>query len=344
MKLLVTGHKGYIGSVLVPMLLAEGYGVIGIDCDYYRGCGYPESGLVQPVVSERIKDIRSVELEDLKGIDAVIHLAGLSNDPLGDIDPDLTFRINTAATIRLAGLAKKAGVERFIFSSSCSNYGAAGESWVDESARLNPVTPYGVSKILAEKALTRLADDGFSPVLLRSATAYGYSPRLRFDLVLNNLCAWACATGSVFIKSDGSAWRPLVHVADICRGFIAVLKADKASVHNQVFNVGMTSENFRVREIAQIVNLTVPDSSVRYSDNSFPDKRTYRVNCDRIREILPAFEPAWTVETGARQLYRIYKKNRLNQEAFEGPRFNRVFHIRQLMETGKIDQNLFWRV
>ncbi|HKJ31285.1 MAG TPA: SDR family oxidoreductase, partial [Balneolales bacterium] len=251
MKVLVTGHRGYIGTVLVPMLQNEGYVVVGLDSDLYRKCTFGEP--LPSDVPSIIKDVRDVDEHDLEGFDAVLHLAGLSNDPLGDLNPELTKEINYRASVRLAELAKNAGVSRFVFSSSCSNYGAGGSDFLDETSELRPVTPYGESKVLVEKDVTELADDHFSPVFLRNATAYGASPRIRFDLVLNNLVAWAYTTGQVYLKSDGTPWRPIVHIEDISRAFLAALKAPKELIHNNTFNVGRTSENYRIREIAEIV-------------------------------------------------------------------------------------------
>ncbi len=281
MKVMVTGHKGYIGTVLVPMLLAEGHDVVGYDSDLYEQCTFGD-GIVD--VPEIRKDVREVEPGDLDGIDAVMHLAGLSNDPLGDLNPTLTFEINHKASVRLAVLAKQAGVRRFIFSSSCSNYGAAGDDLINEEAAANPVTPYGESKVLVERDLSEMANDDFTPVFLRNATAYGVSPRLRFDLVLNNLVAWAFTTGKVYLKSDGTPWRPIVHIEDISRAFIAVLHAPVESVHKQAFNVGRSGENFRIRELAEIVKNTVPNCEVTFAEGAGPDKRNYRSTARRFFE------------------------------------------------------------
>ncbi len=339
MKILLTGNMGYIGTILAPMLIEEGYDVVGYDSDLYRECTFGD-GL--PEIPTIKKDIRDVSRQDLKGIDAVIHLAGLSNDPLGNLNPQLTFEINHLASVNLARAAKEIGVERFIFSSSCSNYGAAGVDWVDEESAFNPVTPYGESKVRVEQDVSGLADGSFSPVFLRNATAYGVSPRLRFDLVLNNLVAWAYTTGEVHLKSDGTAWRPIVHIEDISRAFIAVLKAPVEKVHNQAFNVGQTDENFQVREIAEIVAETVPDSQVKFAEGASPDKRSYRVNCDKIKAVIPEFTPIWTARKGALELYETYQRVGLTLEEFEGKKYKRIDHIKSLLASHHLDQDLRW--
>ena len=286
------------------------------------------------------KDIRDADASDFKGFEAVLHLAALSNDPLGNLNPDLTFDINHRASVRLAELAKKAGVKRFVFSSSCSNYGAAGDDFLDEKSAFNPVTPYGQSKVNTERDVAPMASDSFSPTFLRSATAYGVSPRLRFDLVLNNLTAWAVTTKRVFLKSDGSPWRPIVHIEDISRAFAAVAAAPRELVHLESFNVGRTDQNYRMRELAEIVAETVPGCRVEYAPDASPDKRCYRVNCDKIARVLPKFQPQWDARKGAVELYNVYKKVGLTLEEFEGPRFQRIGHIRKLIEDGVIDPTL----
>ncbi|NDJ76260.1 MAG: SDR family oxidoreductase [Chloroflexi bacterium] len=340
MRILVTGHQGYIGTVLTPMLIARGHDVVGLDSDLYRACTFGE-GL--PEISSIIKDVRDVELSDLAGIDVVMHLAGLSNDPLGDLNPGLTAAINHQASVRLAQLSKEAGVQRFIFSSSCSNYGAAGQDYMFEESALNPVTPYGVSKVEVERDVMPLADDNFSPVFLRNATAYGVSPRLRFDLVVNNLVAWAFTTGKVFLKSDGMAWRPLVHIEDISRAFIATLNAPRELIHNEVFNVGRTEENYLIREVADIIGEVVPGSQVKYAEGGEADTRTYRVNCDKLPKMIPDFQPQWTVRRGAEELYEAYQRIGLTLEEFEGQRYRRISHIQYLLDAGRLDDNLRWR-
>lgn len=339
MKVLVTGCSGYIGSVLVPMLQKEGHEVFGLDSDIYRRCTF--SGTVPEFPVSR-KDVRDVTQDELEGFDAIIHLAGLSNDPLGDYRPELTEEINEKASITLAGLAKAAGVGRFLFASSCSNYGAAGADFLTEEAKFNPVTPYGVSKVKVEAALSKMADEDFSPTYLRASTAYGVSPRIRFDLVTNNLTAWAFTTGLVYIKSDGTPWRPIVHVEDISRAYIAVLHAPRELVHNEGFNVGTTTENYQVREIAQLVKEVVPGCKVEYAPDAGPDKRCYRVDCNKIARVLHEYKPQWTARRGIEQLYEEYKRVGLTLEEFEGPKFMRIAHVKSLIKEGVLDENLRW--
>jgi nucleoside-diphosphate-sugar epimerase len=337
MRILVTGHRGYIGTVLVPMLERQGHDVVGLDSDLYERCTFGEPA---PEVATIRKDVRDVGLADVEGFDAVAHLAGLSNDPLGDLNPGLTYDINHQGSVRLAMLAKQAGVPRFVFSSSCSNYGASGDEVLTEESPFRPVTPYGTSKVRVEEDVSRLADERFSPTFLRNATAYGVSPRLRFDLVLNNLVAWAYTTGAVTLKSDGTPWRPIVHIEDISRAFTAVLEAPREVVHNQAFNVGRTGENYRIRELAEIVQETVPGSRVEFTKDAGPDKRCYRVNCDRLPRVLPAFRPQWDAWRGARELYDAYRRVGLRLEDFEGPRFRRVDHVKYLLGIGVLDPTL----
>lgn len=340
MRVLVTGHDGYIGTVLVPMLQAAGHDVVGMDSFLYATCTF---GDPPAAVAAIRRDVRDATLEDFEGLDAVLHLAAISNDPVGDLNPECTADLNTRGTLHVAALAKQAGVERFVFSSSCSLYGAGSQDWLDESAPFHPVTPYGRSKIDCEVGLSRLADDDFTPTYLRNATAYGMSPRLRGDLVVNNLVAHAFLTGEVLMKSDGSPWRPLVHIEDISRAFLAVLHADRALVHDEAFNVGRTAENYRIRDVARIVEQVVPGSRVLLSDGAGPDIRNYKVDCSKIEETLLAYEPIWTVEAGARDLLDAYRRFVLSEETFHGPTLMRIQHVRSLMADGQLDEMLRWR-
>jgi nucleoside-diphosphate-sugar epimerase len=339
MKVLVTGHKGYIGTVLVPMLLHDGHEVVGLDSDLFQRCTFGDDIVEIPELKKDIRDIESYELE---GFDAVLHLAGLSNDPLGNLNPDLTFEINHQATMRLAALAKRAGVGRFLFSSSCSTYGASGDDWLTEESPFHPVTPYGESKVRVERDLAAMADDEFCPTFLRNATAFGVSPRLRFDLVLNNLVAWAFTTGKVHIKSDGSPWRPIIHVEDIARAFIAVLSAPVEVVHHQAFNVCRRDDNYRIRDLAEIVREIVPLCEVEYAADAAPDKRNYRVDSSKIMTHLPDFKPQWDARKGVVQLYEAYKRIGLRWQDFEGARYNRIDHIKMLIAAHELDETLRW--
>jgi nucleoside-diphosphate-sugar epimerase len=342
LKVLVTGNNGYIGTVMVPMMQAEGFDVTGLDSDLFSSCvfGNPSvTGAIAKIPYLR-KDVRDVERSDLVGFDAVVHLCALSNDPLGNLNPRVTYEINHEASVRLAELAKSAGVERFVLSSSCSVYGASTEPIVDEETEPKPVTPYAESKVLAERDISKLADSDFTPTLLRSSTAYGLSPMLRFDLVVNNFIAWSFTKGIVLLKSDGSAWRPFVHIQDISRAFITVLRAPKDVVHKQLFNVGKNDQNFRINEVAQIAKQTVPNSEIKYVEGAEPDERSYRVKFDKIASVLPEFKPEWTVPMGAKQLYEAYKKVGLMVEEFEGPRYRRITHLENSLKSGEVDSTL----
>jgi nucleoside-diphosphate-sugar epimerase len=286
--------------------------------------------------------VRDVTPDDVAGFDAVIHLAALSNDPLGDFDASITYDINFEASLRLASAAKQAGVQRFLYSSSCSAYGASGDAILTEEASFNPVTPYAVSKIRSEQAISQLAGDDFSPTFLRNATAYGVSPRLRGDLVVNNLVGWAFTTGDVLIKSDGTPWRPLVHIEDISRAFIACMEAPRDAVHYLEFNVGSSAENYQVRELADMAQEVVPGSRVTYAEGGGPDLRCYRVDCSKIARMVPTFQPQWTVRRGVEELYEAYKRHGLTEDEFLGPRYLRLQHIKDLIGEGRLDGGLRW--
>lgn len=335
MRVLVTGSLGYVGVEMVPLLKAQGIDVVGMDTDLYKGCDY---GRPLHDGGTRIGDIRDVAVDDLRGVEAVIHLAGLSNDPLGDINPALTDDINRQGTVTLAERAKQAGVRRFLFASSCSNYGASEGGWLTEACPVNPITPYAVSKLSAEQALAGLASDDFSPSYLRSGTAFGYSPRLRFDLVVNNLTAWAMATGQIRLKSDGSAWRPLVHVTDMARAFLTVLCAPRADVHGRAFNVGSRQNNMTVADVARIIEEELDGTRITFAPAAEADKRTYRVDTTRLEGL--GYRARVSVRDGVRELRDAFAAHGVSVEDFEGTRFKRVDRVRQMIDSGVFGADL----
>jgi nucleoside-diphosphate-sugar epimerase len=339
-RILVTGSAGYIGCVMTPLLRARGHEVEGLDTGFFIGCELDHSA-AEPLTQRR--DIREISLNDLEGFDAVIHLAALCNDPLGDLNPELTMEINFRASVRLAKLARDAGVRRFLYASSCSMYGVSTDDLVDENAPLHPITAYAKSKVMSEEAISKLANQEFSPTFMRSATAYGLSPRLRGDVVLNNLTCSAFATGRVLITSDGSPWRPIVHVEDIARAFAAALEAPVEKIHNQAFNVGANPENYQVSEIAEIVRSVVPHCEVSYAKGGGPDPRSYRVDFTRIRRAIPGYDTVWSAVRGVQQLCHAFKSVGLRPEEVIGARFVRLHCLKRLIASGMLDSSLRWK-
>jgi nucleoside-diphosphate-sugar epimerase len=336
-KILVAGDRGYIGAVLVPFLRAAGHLVDGLDLDLYEGC---DLGPVEDIGARPAQDIRDAQASQLADYDAVVCLAALSNDPLGELNPAATFSVNLEGTLSLARAAKDAGVRRYLFASSCSLYGAAGSTAVAEDADLFPVTPYGETKVLAERELSLLADDEFSPTYMRNATAYGASPRHRLDIVVNNLTAVAMTTGEVRLESDGTPWRPLVHVEDICRAFLAALEAPPELVHNQAFNVGRPQDNVQVRDIAEMVRDAVPGAKVSFAAGAGPDLRNYRVDFAKLEDTFPDLKLRWTVRDGVDELLDAYTRYGFTSDDFVSSRFVRLRRIREMLSAGVIDEML----
>lgn len=343
MRVLITGNNGYIGKVMTKMMLERGFEVVGLDTDYYNDCDFGCTENEGDNIRQINKDIRNVDEGDFEGVDVVCHLAALSNDPLGALDTRLTKEINHEASVNIAKLAKKMGVKRFLFSSSCSMYGVSERKYLTEDSELNPITAYAKSKVDTERDVSALASDDFSPVFLRNATAYGLSLKLRFDLVLNNLTGYAFTTGKIVIKSDGTPWRPLVHVEDISRAFIAAIEAPIESIHNQAFNVGQNEENYQIRDMANTVKSVIPDCDIEYTYEHAGDSRTYNVNFDKIHSALPTFEPKWKIKKGVIELYEAFKKWGLTYDEFMSRKYTRLKQLKHLMENSKIDEKLCWR-
>jgi nucleoside-diphosphate-sugar epimerase len=341
MRVLVAGDRGYIGAVMVPLLSAAGHDVEGLDLGLYEGCDLGPAPLFASGAATRaVCDMRDVTAGQLAGYDAVVCLAALSNDPLGDLNPGATISVNLDGTMRLAEAAKAAGVGRFLFASSCSLYGAAGSDAVTEDADLYPVTPYGETKVQAERALSALADDDFSPTYLRNATAYGASPRLRLDIVVNNLTAVAMTTGEVRLQSDGTPWRPLVHIEDISRAFLAMLEAPRELVHNEAFNVGQAVDNVQIRQVAEMVRDAVPGSTVTLAEGAGPDLRNYRVDFSKLDDTFPDLKLRWTVREGIEELAGAYATYGMTLDDFNSSRYVRLRRIRELLDAGAVDEML----
>ena len=340
MKLLLTGHLGYIGAEAVPIFREAGHEVVGLDTGLFNECDFLAPP--DPVSTLAIKDFRDIKTELLEGFDAIVHLGALSNDPLGDLNPDLTYDINLHGSIALARAAKEAGVSRFLFASSCSLYGAGVDGLLDETAAFNPVTPYGESKIRVEQELLRMASDSFSPVFFRNATAYGVSRRLRLDIVVNNLVGYAITTGKVLLKSDGTPWRPLVHIRDIIGAMAAALTAPKEAIHGEAFNVGKNGENYRIRDVATMVAEVVPNCEVAFAEGASADIRNYRVDFTKAETKLPGFKPEWTLRAGIEEIYEAYKRAQMTENVFLGPKYYRLKTVQGLLSRGALEPSLRW--
>lgn len=340
MKVLITGTDGYIGSVMAPYLIRRGHEVVGLDTGYYRAGSLYDG--YHGFITQIAKDTRKIELGDLKGIDACIDLAGLSNDALGQLDPEVTYDINHRGSIRLAKLCKEAGVSRFLYSSSCSVYGIASEDIVTEESKPNPLTAYAKSKILVEQDLMKLASDDFSPVMFRNATAFGVSPRMRFDIVLNNFAGHAWTSHEIKLKSDGTPERPMVHILDISQAFACALDLPREALHNQIINVGDTDQNYRVREIAEAISKEFPGCTVSFGKND-DDERSYRVSFKKISKVIPAFKCTMNLEAGAKEFRKLFEEIDLSLQDFEFSAYTRIKQLKLLLQTGKLDNKLFWR-
>lgn len=338
--IIVTGHNGFIGSLLVSLLKEKGYKVVGIDTSFYG----PECTFFKfkHNIKEIKKDIRDINEDDLKSAYAVCHLAALSNDPIGEINPQITYNINYKASLNLAKLSKKVGIEKFIYSSSCSMYGIAGTEYLTEEVEFNPITAYAKSKVISERDIMPSADKNFSVTFLRNATAYGISPKLRLDLVVNNLIGWAMTTGQIKILSDGTPWRPLIHAEDIARAFIAVIEAPIDRVNEQSFNVGIISENYQIKDIAYLIKDVIGKCDVVITGEHGKDARTYKVDFNKIFNTLPNFRPKWRLKSGIEQICQYYDRYMLSFEKFNGRYFVRLRQLKYLIENKKIDENLFW--
>jgi nucleoside-diphosphate-sugar epimerase len=340
-KVLVTGTEGYIGAVVPQLLIERGHEVIGVDTGFHRsGWLYGNGASVEPMTLA--KDIRRLTSDDLDGVDAIVHMAELSNDPVGQLNPTITYDINHLGSLHLARLAKERGIERFVYTSSCSVYGVAEQDTVDETSQTNPQTAYAVCKTLVERDVSLLADDGFSPTFLRNATAFGASPRIRFDIVLNNLSGLAHTVGEIRMESDGTPWRPFVHIRDIAKAIACTLDAPREVVHNEIFNVGNSRANYQVRDIAEIVGQEFPGCTVTLAPGGGPDTRSYRVSFDKINDRLPGFSCDWDAELGARELHRIFERIDLGAADFGWRGYTRLKQIEYLLRTGQIDDDFYW--
>jgi nucleoside-diphosphate-sugar epimerase len=343
MKVLVTGSDGYIGARLTARLIEQGHDVVGLDTGLYRdGWLYSEQRKMSVAPRTLNKDLRTVEAKDFEGLDAVVHLAELSNDPLGQNNPEVTFNINHLGSVRVAETAKRAGVPRFVYASSCSVYGQGVTEWVDETSPTNPQTAYAECKVRVERDVAPLADNNFCVTFLRNATAYGASPRMRFDIVINDLCALAWTTKRIAMTSDGTPWRPVTHVDDICHAVECALVADPGKVNGQIFNVGADSENYRIREIAEIIASVFTGCEVTVGPSS-GDTRSYRVSFKKIAAQLPGFRPQWTARRGAEQLYELFQRIEMSRDTYEFRAFTRLKQLRYLKQTRQVDENLYWR-